>query len=306
MSEIKNKLLKNYKHRKKWAKRNSIDCYRLYDKEIPQYPYLIDIYKDQVLLYDRRIDKIDQDKESLYQETLESLCEIFNITSEQIIIKKRIIQTKDQKYTKMDKTKNQFIAQEGKAKALVNLQDYIDTGLFLDHRPMRTFLASNSSDKRFLNLFCYTSMVSVHAAIGGAKTTNVDLSNTYINWSKENFNVNELKMEDHQFITQDVFKFLDEFSKDKFDTIFLDPPTFSNSKKMLDILDIQRDQELLVTKCMRMLEKDGILYFSNNKRDFSLSKKIEELFSVKDITARTIPEDFKDKKIHVCFEIRHK
>ena len=306
MSEIKNKLLKNYKHKKKWAKKNSIDCYRLYDKEIPQYPYLIDIYKDQVILYDRRIDKIDQDKEDLYIETLDSLSEILEIDKDQIIIKKRKIQTKDNQYEKMDKTKNRFSVQEGKARALVNLHDYLDTGLFLDHRPIRTFLEQNSKNKSFLNLFSYTSMVSVHAALGGAKTTNVDLSNTYINWSKDNFKENNIPLEDHHFITQDVFNYLDEFAKYKFDIIFLDPPTFSNSKKMLDVLDIEKDQEKLVSKCMRMLPPKGVLYFSNNKRGFVLSDKIKEIFKVKDITTRTIPEDFKDKKIHVCFEIRHK
>lgn len=306
MSEIKNKLLKNYKHKKKWAKRNNIDCFRLYDKEIPQYPYLIDIYKDFVILYDRRIDKIDQDKEELYTDTVNSLAEILEIKTEKIIIKKRKIQTKDIKYTKMDKTKNQFPVQEGNVKSLVNLHDYIDTGLFLDHRPIRTFLEKNVKGKSFLNLFCYTSMVSVHAAFGGAITTNVDLSNTYITWSKDNFKENKFKTEDHKFMTQDVFQYLNESSKERFDLIFLDPPTFSNSKKMQDVLDIEKDQLLLVNKCMRMLNTGGILYFSNNKRGFVLNEKIKELFNVKDITSKTIPEDFKDKKIHVCFEIRHK
>jgi 23S rRNA (cytosine1962-C5)-methyltransferase/23S rRNA (guanine2445-N2)-methyltransferase / 23S rRNA (guanine2069-N7)-methyltransferase len=306
MSEIKNKLLKNYKHRKKWARKNNFDCYRLYDKEIPQYPYLIDIYKEEVLLYDRRIEKIDQDKPELYEEMLTALEEVTSKARQEFIIKKRIVQTKEEKYTKFSKSNNQFVVSEGSAKSIVNLHDYIDTGLFLDHRPIRLYLHNNSSQKKMLNLFCYTSMVSVQAALGGAITTNVDLSNTYIQWSIDNFRVNKINEQEHKFITKDVFKYLEEESNETFDIIFLDPPTFSNSKKMDDILDIQRDQDRLVSNCMKKLTPNGILYFSNNKRDFKLSKLISESYKVKDITPRTIPEDFKDKKIHVCFEIKHK
>ncbi|WP_127716076.1 class I SAM-dependent methyltransferase [Halobacteriovorax sp. HLS] len=306
MSEIKNKLLKNYKHKKKWAKKNNFECYRLYDKEIPQYPYLIDIYGKEVILYDRRIDKIDSDKEELYLETICAICEVLNIDQDSIIIKKRIIQTKENKYTKLDKSKNKLVVAEGRAKSIINLHDYIDTGLFLDHRPMRMYLNTISKDKKLLNLFCYTSMVSVHAALGGASTTNVDLSNTYLEWSKENFQVNEINLENHHFINADVFKYLEQNKMNKFDIIFLDPPTFSNSKKMTDILDIQRDQNILVSSCMNILNENGVLYFSNNKRGFSLNEIISQTYNVKDISLKTIPEDFKDKKIHVCFEIRNK
>lgn len=306
MSEIKNKLLKNYKHKKKWARKNGLECYRLYDKEIPQYPYLIDIYQNQVILFDRRIDKIDQDKEHLFEETLEAISEVLGIDKEFINVKKRIIQTKQDKYTKFDKSNNQFVVREGDAKAIVNLQDYIDTGLFLDHRPMRTYLANNSENKSLLNLFCYTSMVSVQAAIGGAITTNIDLSNTYIQWSIDNFRVNKLDTEKHEFIARDVFSYLEEAVEKKFDIIFLDPPTFSNSKKMQDILDIERDHIRLIEACMKRLNENGVLYFSNNKRGFQLDDNVEKFFNVKNITKKTIPKDFKDQKIHVCFEIRNK
>jgi len=306
MSEIKNKLIKNLKHRRKWAKKNQFEAYRLYDKEIPQFPYLIDIYKEKIIVFDRRIDKIDQEKPELYEEMLTSLCEIFETKVEDIIIKKRKIQTKVEKYEKFDSTNNRFPVKERDAVALVNLIDYIDTGLFLDHRPMRIKLNETSKDKTLLNLFCYTSMVSVQAALGGAITTNVDMSNTYIEWSKSNFEANEIPLKDHQFIQSDVFKFMNDQKEMKYDIIFLDPPTFSNSKRMDNTLDILRDHGFLIERCMKLLKEDGLLYFSNNKRGFRLDPKVNELFSVKDISFNTIPEDFKDKKIHVCFEIRNK
>ncbi|WP_372652667.1 class I SAM-dependent methyltransferase [Halobacteriovorax sp.] len=306
MNEIKNKLNKNLKHKRKWAKRNNLESYRLYDKEIPQYPYLIDVYKEKVLVYDRRIEKIDADKPENYDQMIEALTELFNISSEKIIIKKRIIQTKEQKYEKLDSTKNRFLVQEGPAKALVNLHDYLDTGLFLDHRPMRLKMEKLAANKKMLNLFSYTSMVSVHAAIAGAKTTNVDMSNTYLQWSKDNFQANDLNLSEHSFIRSDVFTYLKELKDDKFDLIFLDPPTFSNSKKMDNTLDIERDQKELISGCMNALVDDGLLIFSNNKRGFKLDQEISELYNVKDITPSTIPEDFKDNKIHVCFEIRKK
>lgn len=306
MSEIKNKLLKNLKHRRKWAKKNGFEAYRLYDKEIPQFPYLIDIYLDKVIVFDRRIDKIDQDKPELYEELINSLCEIFEIQSEEIIIKKRKIQTKLEKYEKFDSSNNRFPIREKDAVALVNLVDYIDTGLFLDHRPMRLRLNESCKGKSLLNLFCYTSMVSVQAALGGATTTNVDMSKTYIGWSKDNFLANSLDLNEHKFITSDVFKFMNEYKDEKYDVIFLDPPTFSNSKRMDNTLDILRDHGFLIERSMKLLKEDGVLYFSNNKRGFRLDPRVNELFQVKDITYNTIPDDFKDKKIHVCFEIRKK
>ncbi len=306
MNEIKNKLQKNLKHKRKWAKRNQIECYRLYDKEIPQYPYLIDIYKDKVLVYDRRIDKIDANKPENYDQMIEALSELFEINPNEIIIKKRIIQTKEQKYEKLDSTKNRFVIQEGPAKALVNLHDYLDTGLFLDHRPMRFKMSKLAASKNMLNLFSYTSMVSVHAALAGATTTNIDMSNTYLQWSKDNFIANEIELTKHSFIRADVFTYLKEYKGDKFDLIFLDPPTFSNSKKMENTLDIERDQKELITGCMNALTDDGLLIFSNNKRGFRLEQEILDIYNVKDITKVTIPEDFKDNKIHVCFEIRKK
>ncbi|PIK15607.1 class I SAM-dependent methyltransferase [Halobacteriovorax sp. JY17] len=306
MSEIKNKLLKNLKHKRKWAKRNNFDCFRLYDKEIPQYPYLIDLYRDKVLVYDRRIDKIDSDKTENYDQMICALCEIFEIKSDDIILKKRIIQTKEQRYEKLDSTRNRFLVNEGSAKSLVNLHDYLDTGLFLDHRPMRLKMSSLAVEKKLLNLFSYTSMVSVHAALVGAKTVNVDMSNTYLAWSKENFLANEIQLSDHEFIRADVFSYLKEYQGERFDLIFLDPPTFSNSKKMENTLDIQRDQVELVKGCMNILSENGLLIFSNNKRGFKIDPELEENFQIKDISPQSIPEDFKDSKIHVCFEIRKK
>jgi 23S rRNA (cytosine1962-C5)-methyltransferase/23S rRNA (guanine2445-N2)-methyltransferase / 23S rRNA (guanine2069-N7)-methyltransferase len=221
------------------------------------------------------------------------------------VIKKRERQEGLKQYEKLDQKDQTFTVKESQATFKVNLYDYLDTGLFLDHRPMRQKIYKTVSGKKFLNLFCYTGSVSVFAALAGAKTTSVDMSQTYLGWAQENFALNNIPSDQHSFINANVLEWLDRNQgKPAFDVIFLDPPTFSNSKKMTDSFDVERDQELLVNECMSMLEPGGVLYFSNNKRKFHLSPAIKEQYKVRDITEESIPQDFHDKKIHVCFEIR--
>jgi len=308
MQIIENRLKKNYKHLSKWARKNNIEAYRLYDRDIPEYPYIVDIYKDHAIIYQRLNQDIDENKAHHKDELISALGTVCSLEPEKIIVKERAKQQGQNQYDKLDKKKSVFHVQEGDYKFAVNLHDYLDTGLFLDHRPLRKEMKTLAADKDFLNLFCYTASLSVAAAKANAKTTSVDLSNTYIDWAKENFAANDISLKSHDFISQSALTYLEDAVREgkKWDLIFLDPPTFSNSKKMSGTFDVLRDQIFLVDYCMRLLKPGGILLFSNNKRGFKLDEKLLERYLVKDITSKTIPQDFRDKKIHVCFEIKNK
>ncbi|WP_347359399.1 class I SAM-dependent methyltransferase [Bdellovibrio sp.] len=305
MDMIKNRLEKNFKKLKSWAERHQIEAFRLYDRDIPEYPYIVDIYKDHFLIYDKS-DLRDKDKNHLphVQEALKAL---FKCDDSQVVVKKRERQEGLKQYEKLDAKEDTFVIRESQALIKVNLYDYLDTGLFLDHRPMRQKVFKTVQGKRFLNLFCYTGSVSVFAALGGARTTSVDMSQTYLRWAQDNFQLNNIDLGNHSFINADVLEWLRaQKNSNTFDVIFLDPPTFSNSKKMEDTFEVERDQDFLVESCMQMLAPEGVLYFSNNKRKFKISDSILSKYRVKEITTESIPQDFHDKKIHNCFEIRTK
>lgn len=303
---IKNRLEKNLKKLKPWSKRHQIEAYRLYDRDIPEFPFIVDIYKDHLLVHDKSDAVFDKDKDHL-RLVIAALKEIFQCQDEKIIIKKRERQEGLKQYEKLAEKSETLVIRESQALFKVNLYDYLDTGLFLDHRPMRQKIFKSVHDKNFLNLFCYTGSVSVFAALGGARTTSVDMSQTYLNWAQDNFALNQIDPGIHSFINANVLSWLkEERAKKKFDVIFLDPPTFSNSKKMEDSFEVERDQEFLVDHCMTMLSPGGVLYFSNNKRKFKLSPALQDRYSIKDISEESIPQDFHDKKIHNCFEVRLK
>lgn len=302
---IKNRLQKNYKHKKKWANKSQISAYRLYEKDIPEYPFIIDVYGDNVVLY-KRTNDIDSDKAQNFKDTTDALVDILNIEESNIFVKQRIKQKGKNQYDNLSKSSKKITVNENGLNFNINLTDYLDVGLFLDHRPLRKKVGELSAGKYVLNLFCYTGSFSVYAAENdAAHVTSVDLSKTYINWTKENFKSNNLNIDDYEFIEKDCIEFLKE-TKTKYDIIVLDPPTFSNSKKFQGTLDIERDQFTLIRLTMKSLSKDGVLFFSNNKRGFKLSDEIIKEYEVKDITKWSIPNDFRDEKIHVCFEIRHK
>ena len=226
--------------------------------------------------------------------------------SEQIVLKRRERQSGKQQYEKQSNERRTMAVREGQVNLLVNLRDYLDTGLFLDHRPTRLQIASLAQDKRFLNLFCYTATASVHAAKSGARCTSVDMSNTYLNWGKDNFALNDLSMEYHRFIQADCLKWLQD-DKGEYDLIFMDPPSFSNSKRMDGVLDIQRDHSELIRGAMEHLAEDGLLIFSCNLRRFRLDEALGNDFEVKDVSRSSVPQDFARRdNIHVCFHIRHK
>jgi len=303
---IRNRLEKNLKKLRPWADRQKIEAYRLYDRDIPEYPFIVDIYKDYFLIYDKSNAVLDRDKNHL-PHVIDALKAIFKCSDENIVIKRRERQEGLNQYEKLSEKNQTSTVRESQALFKINLYDYLDTGLFLDHRPIRQKIFKSAHGKKFLNLFCYTGSVSVFAALGGARTTSVDMSQTYSRWAQDNFQLNEIDLGAHSFINADVIDWLhDQRSQQEYDLIFLDPPTFSNSKKMKDNFEVERDQEFLVDTCMSILNPEGVLYFSNNKRNFKLSAKLQDKYKIKDITAESIPQDFHDKKIHNCFEIKNK
>ncbi len=300
-----NRLRKNYVHLQKWATRNQIDCYRVYDADLPEYAYAIDIYLDYAVLQEyvapASIPLQKAEKRSL--EVLTMVPKILGINSSKLIVKQRKQQKSRAQYQKLNQKNQHLIVKEGKAKFVVNLYDYLDTGLFLDHRPLRRRFAKLASNTRFLNCFCYTASASVQAALAGSITTNVDLSKTYLLWAQENFHLNKLDITKHRFEQEDCLTWLKR-SRERFDVIFLDPPSFSNSKRTTTTLDIQRDHPNLIAAAVRLLDPQGLLFFSTNLRRFKLAEEIQTKFKVLDISAETIDFDFKrNTRIHHSFMI---
>ncbi|MGQ3890818.1 bifunctional 23S rRNA (guanine(2069)-N(7))-methyltransferase RlmK/23S rRNA (guanine(2445)-N(2))-methyltransferase RlmL [Legionella sp. CNM-4043-24] len=305
---LANRLKKNQQHLQKWAKREGIHCYRVYDADLPEYAYAIDLYNDYAVLQEyaapASIDTQKAERRSL--EVRQVVPVALGIAPDRLVVKQRKQQKGTSRYQKMDQSRHTMLVQEGRATLQVNLYDYLDTGLFLDHRPLRLRFARLPAGTRFLNLFCYTGTASVHAALAGAVTTNVDLSNTYLKWAEENFRLNRINTARHQFVAYDCLAWL-ELCRDKFDVIFLDPPSFSNSKRMTDTLDVQRDQRRLIDGAMALLAPGGVLYFSTNLRQFRLDAEISEAYQVKNISAETIDLDFKrNTRIHQCYAIQAK
>ncbi len=303
-----NRLTKNLKKRRKWAAKAGLEAYRLYDADMPEYAVAVDWYAGAVSIQEYAPPKtIDENRaHQRLLDVLEVVPQVCNVNPSAVFLKQRRRQKGIDQYEKQGGARKELAVEEHGCKFWVNLSDYLDTGLFLDHRPMRYWVQTHARGKRFLNLFCYTGAASVHAAVGGAvSTTSVDLSQTYLTWAERNFQLNQLSKGDHRFIRADVMEWLGR-EKGRYDLIFLDPPTFSNSKKMESVLDVQRDHIDLIEQAMALLSRDGLLIFSNNYRRFKLDEKIGELFQVEDKTRESLPEDFeKNQRIHQCWFIRH-
>ncbi|KTD61257.1 bifunctional 23S rRNA (guanine(2069)-N(7))-methyltransferase RlmK/23S rRNA (guanine(2445)-N(2))-methyltransferase RlmL [Legionella spiritensis] len=303
-----NRLKKNQQHLQKWAKRQQISCYRVYDADLPEYAFAIDLYNDHAVLQEysapSSIPAHKAEKRSL--EVIQVVPSVLGIAADNLVIKKRKQQKGKEQYQKLAQTKKTMVVTEGRAKFIVNLYDYLDTGLFLDHRPLRMRFSGLKPGSRFLNCFCYTATASVHAALGGALTTNVDMSKTYLKWAEDNFRLNHLDLDRHQFVHYDCLQWL-KITPDKFDVIFMDPPSFSNSKRMTTTLDVQRDHEMLIQGAMGVLSSSGVLYFSTNRRQFRLADPLCQRYEVEDISKETLDPDFaRNSRIHRCFVIRHK
>jgi 23S rRNA (cytosine1962-C5)-methyltransferase len=305
---FKNRLLKVYKHRSKLAKRKQISCYRLYDKDLPEFPVMVDLYDTHVCLSEYRAKHhLTEEEHTAWMEgTIDVIAAILGIPGDSVFTKER--KRKEDRLSQYQKTAAEkvfFEVQEQGLKFLVNLSDYLDTGLFLDHRITRKMVMDESKDKKVLNLFAYTGSFSVYAAAGGAaEVTTVDLSNTYIEWAKKNFEANLfVNSDNYKFIVADVKQYLDTLALDSFDVVIMDPPTFSNSKKMKDILDIQRDHAQLINQALKALKTGGVLYFSTNARKFELNTSAIEASIIKDITKSTTPFDFEGKLLRWCWRL---
>ncbi|MGM0985510.1 MAG: bifunctional 23S rRNA (guanine(2069)-N(7))-methyltransferase RlmK/23S rRNA (guanine(2445)-N(2))-methyltransferase RlmL [Pseudomonadota bacterium] len=314
-----NRLEKNRRRLKKWLKKSGESCYRLYDADMPEYALAIDLYGDRVHVQEyappRSVDA-DQAQKRLH-EALSVIPDVLGVDAGKIVVKRRERQSGKAQYRKQAASGERFEVREGRARLWVNLRDYLDTGLFLDHRPVRRLLGEMAPGKRFLNLFCYTGAATVQAALGpqsegtqsaggASESVSVDLSNTYLEWARDNFALNRLDPGRHRVVRDDCLRWLAS-AGGEFDLIFLDPPTFSNSKKMADTLDVQRDHGRLVRLAMARLAPGGTLVFSNNQRRFTLDADLAEQFRVEDISARTFDPDFsRNPDLHHVFLVRHR
>ncbi|UNK24971.1 bifunctional 23S rRNA (guanine(2069)-N(7))-methyltransferase RlmK/23S rRNA (guanine(2445)-N(2))-methyltransferase RlmL [Yersinia intermedia] len=305
-----NRLRKNVKKLDKWAKQQGIECYRLYDADLPDYNVAVDRYGSKVVVQEYAPPKtIDAQKarQRLF-DVINATLAVLELPSNQLVLKTRERQKGKNQYEKLAQKGEFLLVSEYNAKLWVNLTDYLDTGLFLDHRIARQMLGKMSQGKDFLNLFAYTGTASVHAGLGGARsTTTVDMSRTYLEWAEKNLRVNGLTGQQHRLIQADCLSWLSN-TDEQFDVIFIDPPTFSNSKRMETTFDVQRDHLVLMKELKRLLRRKGTIMFSNNKRGFQMDLDgIKALgLEAKEITAQTQSEDFaRNRQIHNCWLVTH-
>jgi 23S rRNA (cytosine1962-C5)-methyltransferase len=301
-------LLKMWKHYSKIAKKQEVTCFRFYDHDVPEFPFAIEWYDGVVHAaeYKRKHGMEDEEHDAWLQACREIIAEVLEIAEQHIFMKQRQRKAGRQgQYEKFGEEKEERIVREGGLSFIINLTDYLDTGLFLDHRITRGMVREQSKGKRVLNLFCYTGSFSVYAASGGAASvTSVDLSKTYINWAKRNMQYNKLYKDDkHEFVHGDVMELINELPSNTFDLIVCDPPTFSNSKRMEENFDVQRDHVVLLKKLLKASTDDGKIYFSNNYRGFQMDRDALPATVVKDITGPTTPFDFQGRLHRACFLI---
>lgn len=306
-SPFVNRIRKNYRHLRKWARRTETNCFRIYDRDIREYPLAIDFYAGRFCIhYFTRASDQSKPPSNFVEEIELALHTVFGNSCGPIYWKTRAKTKETRQYEKLKETQEFFSVIEYGVNFKVNLQDYLDTGIFLDHRETRRYVASISKGKRLLNLFAYTCSFSVHAAVAGAIfTKSVDMSNTYTEWGKDNFRLNQLSLNNHPVIRADCLTFLDDeiASGEKYDLIIIDPPTISRSKKMTQLFDIQVDYPSLISKSIKLLAKEGMIFFSTNSRKFVFDEKLFPSCLIQEVSEKTIPLDFQDPKIHRCWKI---
>jgi 23S rRNA (cytosine1962-C5)-methyltransferase len=308
MEMFANRLTKVHKHLSKLAKRQHISCYRLYDKDLPEFPLIIEVYGDKIYLaeYKANHSLTEEAYEQWLKDSIEVIAKVVQVPVTAIFLKqrKRILDRTEQ-YQKLNTTKDYFVVQENGLSFQINLTDYLDTGLFLDHRITRKMVMDTCEDKKLLNLFCYTGSFSVYAAAGKAKEVwSIDLSNTYMDWTRANMAINNF-IEDnkYRFIKADVLQYIEQLPDGYFDIIILDPPTFSNSKMMKAVFDVQRDHVGLINQLVQKITATGVIYFSNNFTQFQLDREAIPATTIKDITKQTTPFDFEKKLKRWCYKI---
>lgn len=305
---FRNRLAKVFRHMGRLAQRMGITCYRLYDHDLPEFPFCIEIYGQNVYVaeYKRRHGMADEEHDEWIRSSSQVICDVLDVKGENVFLKLRQKKTgRAGQYRKIEDGKSEFIVQENGLQFIVNLSDYLDTGLFLDHRVTREKVKAEVKDKKVLNLFAYTGSFSVYAAAGGAsEVVSVDLSKTYLAWAERNMQLNGFTdASKYRYVHADVIQFLKTTSAAVFNLIILDPPTFSNSKRMTGVLDVQRDHVQLINDSLRVLKPGGVLYFSTNYQKFILEKEKIPCSAIKDITRQTTPFDFEGRLHRYCWRM---
>ncbi len=301
-----NRLRKNLRHLGRWAEREGVSCYRLYDADLPEYAVAVDRYEHWLHVQEYAPPPtVDPARaQERLEQVMAVLPAVLELPPEHIFLKVRQRQKGASQYQKQAGQGHFHEVREGPARLLVNFTDYLDTGLFLDHRPTRQLLRELADGRRFLNLFGYTGAATVHTALGGAThTTTVDLSANYLDWARRNLELNGFHGPRHELIRADCRQWL-IWARDRYDLIFLDPPTFSNSKRLEATFDVQRDHVDLIRRTLRVLAPGGALIFSTNSRKFRLDADALADLRIEDWSRRTLPPDFaRDPKIHQCWRL---
>ncbi len=308
---FENRLTKVYRHRHKQAKKLGISCYRIYDHDLPEFPFCIESYDGKLFVaeYKRNHGMTESEHVSWMEKSLAVMMDITNTSKEDLYLRLRARKPgRLGQYLRQGHASQEFVVEENALKFIINLSDYLDTGLFLDHRVTRGIVKDLSKGKKVLNLFAYTGSFSVYAAAGGAREVHtVDLSKTYLQWAEKNMTLNGFTdAAQYKFIHADAIQYLKSLPADSFDIIIMDPPTFSNSQRMDGFLDIQRDHVSLIKDCLHALNKGGLLFFSSNSRKFKLNKEEISGCKIKDIIKPTNPFDFEGKFSRFCFQIEKK
>lgn len=306
---FENRLRKNARHYRKWAHAQGLTCFRVYDRDIPEYPYAVDLYGDRVHLveYPRRRALQAGTVETQREEVLAAVSTVLSVSPEHIHVKTHTPQPWGrQQYERMGKGSERLVVEEQGLKFWVNLGDYLDTGLFMDHRLTRARVRKEAGGKRFLNLFAYTGAFTIYAAAGGAaRTVTVDLSNTYLDWAEDNLALNGLADARHTLTRADVLPWLEaqRDEPDRYDLIVCDPPSFSTSKRMSGSFNVQRDHPRLLAAIRAVMAPGGVLYFSTNFLGFEFHEAATQGMEAEELTPASIPEDFQRKEIHRCWRM---
>lgn len=306
---FRNRLAKLARHLRRWPTKRGITCFRVYERDIPEIPLVVDRYEDHLHIteYERPHDR-SPSRQAAWLELMRLTAAVaLDIPPAQTHLKSRVLSEEQRQYEKVSDAQQRIVVQEDGLKFLVNLTDYVDTGLFLDHRQTRKMVRQEAAGKDVLNLFAYTGSFSVYAAAGQAKsTTTVDLSKNYLHWAQRNFELNQLLASNHQFIADDSLTFVKSASKQvqqRFDLAIVDPPTYSNSKRTDQDWDVQRQHVELLLALQAIMRPAGIVYFSNNFRRFQLAESELSGYQIREISKQTVPEDFRNKRIHRCWRM---
>jgi 23S rRNA (guanine2445-N2)-methyltransferase / 23S rRNA (guanine2069-N7)-methyltransferase len=305
--EFGNRLRKLARHLRRWPTKRGITCYRIYERDMPEVPLVVDRYEDALHIaeFERPHDRTAAEHADWLDFMVDAAAKALETPRELVFVKHRQRQRGASQYERFDERRVLKIVQEGGLKFEVNLSDYLDTGLFLDHRITRAMVRDAARGTRFLNLFAYTGSFTVYAAAGGAsETTTVDLSANYLEWAEENLRINGLLNPAHHFIRADSREYLESLKEhEQFDLAVVDPPTFSNSKRLDEDWDVQRYHGELLRGVLRVMRVGGVVFFSTNSRRFKLDEAALAGANVREITKQTIPEDFRNKRIHRCWRV---